>query len=290
MNYHLIIGYGKWSKKNLRYLRNKNFFDKIIIKDRKKYFFFQNKKQIKNLKKDKIIEKIKSVHICTPIGNHFNHLKKYNNFEKTIIEKPFLTKIKEFKKIKKLYKNKFFWVNYIDTFSPLINKINKSLSKKNFYQINLNYSKIKKFYKNKHEFALEWLDHPLSLVLFFFKKFPKINIEKNLIKKKNNTYNQQIIINYSFKNHKVFINLNCSSKVERNFQIIRKKNIETFHFYKNSIFLNKRKTFQSKNNSFDIFYNLLIKKQKKNSQNFNFHEKIIKERNKILTKLKKINN
>ena len=102
MNYHLIIGYGKWSKKNLKYLRNKNFFDKIIIKDRKNYFFFHNKKQKKNLKKDKIIEKIKSVHICTPIGNHFNHLKKYNNFEKTIIEKPFLTKFEEFKKIKKL--------------------------------------------------------------------------------------------------------------------------------------------------------------------------------------------
>ena len=285
MNYHLIIGYGKWSKKNLKYLKNKKIFDKIIIKNRKKYFYFDNKKPIQNLFKNEILKKIKSVHICTPINNHFNHLKKYSHFEKTIVEKPFLKKLNELNKIKKIYKNRFFWVNYIDTFSPLIDKIKKSLKKRDFDQINLNYSKINKYYKYKNEFALEWLDHPLSLILFFFKKFPKMNIKKCIIRKKNNSYNQQIIINYSFREYKVNINLNCSSKVQRNFQIIRKKNIETFHFYKNSIFLNKKKTFKSKKNSFDIFYNLLQKKKKNAAQNFDFHKKIIKERNRILSKL-----
>ena len=285
MNYHLIIGYGKWSKKNLKYLKNKKIFDKIIIKNRKKYFFFHNKKPIQNLFKNEILKKIKSVHICTPINNHFNHLKKYSHFEKTIVEKPFLKKLNELNKIKKIYKNRFFWVNYIDTFSPLIGKIKKSLKKRDINQINLNYSKINKYYKYKNEFALEWLDHPLSLILFFFKKFPKINIKKCIIRKKSSSYNQQIIINYSFREYKVNINLNCSSKVQRNFQIIRKKNIETFHFYKNSIFLNKKKTFKSKKNSFDIFYNLLQKKKKNAAQSFDFHKKIIKERNRILSRL-----
>ena len=285
MNYHLIIGYGKWSKKNLKYLKNKKIFDKIIIKNRKKYFFFDNKKPIQNLFKNEILKKIKSVHICTPINNHFDHLKKYSHFEKTIVEKPFLKKLNELNKIKKIYKNRFFWVNYIDTFSPLIDKIKKSLKKRDINQINLNYSKINKYYKYKNEFALEWLDHPLSLILLFFKKFPKMIIKKCIIRKKINSYNQQIIINYSFKKYKININLNCSSKVERNFQIIRKKNIETFHFYKNSIFLNKKKTFKSKKNSFDIFYNLLQKKRKNAAQNFDFHKKIIKERNRILSRL-----
>ena len=285
MNYHLIIGYGKWSKKNLKYLKNKKIFDKIIIKNRKKYFFFHNKKPIQNLFKNEVLKKIKSVHICTPINNHFDHLKKYSHFEKTIVEKPFVKKLNELNKIKKIYKNRFFWVNYIDTFSPLIDKIKKSLKKRDINQINLNYSKINKYYKYKNEFALEWLDHPLSLILFFFKKFPKLNIKKCIIRKKSNSYNQQIIINYSFREYKVNINLNCSSKVQRNFQIIRKKNIETFHFYKNSIFLNKKKTFKSKKNSFDIFYNLLQKKRKNAAQNFDFHKKIIKERNKILSRL-----
>ena len=286
MNYHLIIGYGKWSKKNLDYLKNKKFFDEIIIKDRKKYFFFTNNRTIKNLKKENILDKIKSVHICTPFNNHFNHLIKYNHFEKTVVEKPFLANLSKFNKIKKLYKNRFFWVNYIDTFSPLINKISKSLRQKNFYQINLNYSKINKFYKYKNEFALEWLDHPLSLILLFFKKFPKMSIEKNVIKKRNNNFNQQIIINYYFKSYQIKINLNCSREIQRNFQILRKKNIETFHFYKNSINLNKKRIFKSKKNSFDIFYNSLVRKHKKDAQNFNFHKKIIKERNKILVRLK----
>ena len=285
MNYHLIIGYGKWSKKNLKYLKNKKIFDKIIIKNRKKYFFFHNKKPIQNLFKNEVLKKIKSVHICTPINKHFDHLKKYSHFEKTIVEKPFLKKLNELNKVKKIYKNRFFWVNYIDTFSPLIDKIKKSLKKRDINQINLNYSKINKYYKYKNEFALEWLDHPLSLILFFFKKFPKMNIKKCIIRKKSNSYNQQIIINYSFREYKVNINLNCSSKVQRNFQIIRKKNIETFHFYKNSIFLNKKKTFKSKKNSFDIFYNLLKKKSGNAAQNFDFHKKIIKERNRILSRL-----
>ena len=285
MNYHLIIGYGKWSKKNLKYLKNKKIFDKIIIKNRKKYFFFHNKKPIQNLFKNEILKKIKSVHICTPINKHFDHLKKYSHFEKTIVEKPFVKKLNELNKIKKIYKNRFFWVNYIDTFSPLIDKIKKSLKKRDINQINLNYSKINKYYKYKNEFALEWLDHPLSLILFFFKKFPKMNIKKCIIRKKSSSYNQQIIINYSFREYKVNINLNCSSKVQRNFQIIRKKNIETFHFYKNSIFLNKKKTFKSKKNSFDIFYNLLQKKRRNAAQNFDFHKKIIQERNRILSRL-----
>ncbi len=289
MNYHLIVGYGKWSKKNLKYLKNKNFFKEIIIKDRKNYFFFDSKIKINNFVKSEIFKKIKSVHICTPINNHFKDLKKYKFFKKTIVEKPFVKNIKELSKIKKIYQNKFFRVNYIDTFSPLIKKINTSINKKNFFQVNLNYSKKNKFYKYKNEFALEWLDHPLSLILFFFKKFPRFNIEKSLIIKKNDMYNQQIIINYFFRNHKVNINLNCSSKVERNFQILRKKNTETFHFYKNIIFLNKKKTFQSKKNAFDIFYKTLKNNQKNSTQNFNFHKKIIMERNKILNKLNKNN-
>ena len=77
---------------------------------------------------------------------------------------------------------------------------------------------------------------------------------------------------------------------ERNFQILRKKNTETFHFYKNSIFLNEKKTFQSKKNAFDIFYKTLKNNQKNSTQNFNFQKKIIIKRNKILNKLNKNNN
>jgi len=285
MNYHLIIGYGYWSKKNLEYLKNKNIFDSIIIKTRKNYFFFSNGKIIKINQIDKIIKNINSVHICTPIKSHFSHLKKFSSFKKTVIEKPFLEKKGELDKIEKIYKKKFLIVNYIDIFNPLINKIKNSLSYKNFKQITLNYSKKEKFYSKKREFALEWLDHPLSLILFFFKKFPKFKIKVNELNKKNNLYNQKIIINYFFKNFTIDIKLNCSKHIQRNLQIIKEKNIETYHFYKNSFLRNNKKIFQSKKNSFDNFYDHLIKKKKNSSQNFKFHKKIILERNKILKKI-----
>ena len=184
-------------------------------------------------------------------------------------------------------KDKYFIVNYIDTFNPLIPKIKRSLDKKKFNQIILNYSKKNKFYDGKYEFALEWLDHPLSLVLMFFKKFPNMQIKNHQIIEQNKRFNQKIIIKYNFKGFSVVIKLNCSTKVERNLKILDNKNIETFNFYKNSIYKNNKKTYISKKNSFDNFYDLLSKKNKNQNQNFDFHKKIIQERNKILNNLKK---
>ena len=287
MNYHLIIGYGYWSKKNLVYLKNKNIFDKIIIKTRKKYFYLSNGVTIKKDELNKILKKIKTVHICTPFKNHFSHLKQFSYSKKIIIEKPFLDKISELNKVKEIYKNKFLLVNYIDTFNPLINKIKKTLEKKYFYQITLNYSKQSKYYKNKNEFALEWLDHPLSLILLLFKKFPEFKIKVNQLRKQNNLFNNKIIINYNFKKFNLEIKLNCSKDMQRNIQIHKKKEVETFHFYQNSLFKDQKKIFQSKKSSFDNFYSILKSGKKNPTQNFEFHKKIILQRNKILKKLKK---
>ena len=287
MNNHLIIGYGKWSKKNLAYLKNKKIFNEIIIKRREKYFFHSNKRIINSLKLNNILKNIKSVHICSPFKSHYSYLKKFNFIEKTIVEKPFVEKISQLRNIKNIYKNKYFIVNYIDTFNPLVQKIKKTLDKKKFNQIILNYSKKNKFYDGKYEFALEWLDHPLSLVLMFFKKFPNMQIKNHQIIEQNKRFNQKIIIKYNFKGFSVVIKLNCSTKVERNLKILDNKNIETFNFYKNSIYKNNKKTYISKKNSFDNFYDLLSKKNKNQNQNFDFHKKIIQERNKILNNLKK---
>ena len=288
MNYHLIIGYGYWSKKNLAFLSRKKIFDSIIIKSRKNYFFFSDGSIIKKNQFYKLKKKINTIHICTPIKDHFNHLKKFNSFKKTVVEKPFLEKISQLNDIKRIYKNRYFIVNYIDTFNPLIGKIKKSIQKKDYNRITLNYSKREKFYKNKNEFALEWLDHPLSLILLIFKKFPKFNIEINQLRKRNKKFNRKVIINYFFKNFELKIKLNCSKNTKRNLQIDKKKHIETFHFVKNSIDKNNKKVYQSKIGSFDNFYNFLIKGKKSSIQNFEFHKEIILERNKILKKINKI--
>ena len=114
-----------------------------------------------------------------------------------------------------------------------------------------------------------------------------MQIKNHQIIEKNKRFNQKIIIKYDFKGFSVVIKLNCSTKVERNLKIFENKNIETFNFYKNSIHKNNKKTYISKKNSFDNFYDSLINKNKNQTQNFDFHKKIIQERNKILNNLKK---
>ena len=203
------------------------------------------------------------------------------------MEKPIVKSKNQFYLIKKIYRNKFFIVNYIDTFSPIINKAKNNLKKNEFNRIVLNYSKKENFYKKKYEFANEWLDHPLSLILLFFKKFGKLKIKKHKLNKKGKLYNQTIIINYEYLNFEIEINLNNSNKVERNIQIFNNdKNIYTFHFYKNSIYKNNLKIFQSKLNSFDLFYKNIETNIKNPLQNFNYHQKIFLEKEKIIKKIK----
>ena len=286
MNYHLIVGFGKWSKKNLRYLKSKKKISNIIIKTRDKYIY-PNKDEIEGLKINRILKKTKTVHICTPVKNHYESLKKFKFYKKIIVEKPIVENKAQLNKIKKLYKNKFFIVNYIDIFNPLMNKIRLSLKKKNFYKIKINYSKKHIFYKRKNEFLDEWLDHPLSLILFLFKEFGRLELVSATVNRRNNLYNQSVAIKYFYPNFKIYINLNISKKVERNFQIYDDKTYTTFHFYKNSIYKKNKKIFQSKKNSFDLFYKMINLGIKNSSQNFKFHEKIFNEKRKIIKKVKK---
>ena len=128
MRYHLIVGFGKWSKKNLDYLRNKKKLKNIVIKTRDK-FIYPNLKVLSKADNNKIVKKIDTIHICTPVESHFKYLKKFKHLKKVIVEKPIVKKKKEFKLIKKIYKKRYFIVNYIDTFNPIINKAENFLKK-----------------------------------------------------------------------------------------------------------------------------------------------------------------
>ena len=286
MKYHLIVGFGKWSKKNLDYLRNKKKLKNIIIKTRNK-FIYPNLKPLSKLDNNKIIKNIETIHICTPVESHFKYLKKFKHLKKVIVEKPIVKNKTELNLIKKIYKKRFFLVNYIDTFNPIINKAESFLKKNKFNKKVFNYSKRENFYKKKYDFANEWLDHPLSLILLFFKKFGKLEITRHKINKKGKLYNQTIVIKYIYLKFEIILNLNNSNNIQRNIQFFNNKNIYTFHFYKNSIYKNNLKVFQSKLNSFDIFYKMIKANKKNLFQNFNTHEKIFFEKEKIIKRLKK---
>lgn len=284
MRYHLIVGFGKWSKKNLDYLRNKKKLKNIVIKTRDKYIY-PNLKVLSKVDHNNILKKIDTIHICTPVESHFKYLKKFKQFKKVIVEKPIVKKKTEFKFVKKFYKKKYFIVNYIDGFNPIINKAENILKKNKFNKIVLNYSKKKNFYKKKYEFANEWLDHPLSIILLFFKKFGKLEIIRHKINKKGKLYNQTIIIKYKYRKFEIIVNLNNSNNIQRNIQFFNDKNNYTFHFYKNSIYKNNLKIFQSKLNSFDIFYKMIKANKKNHLQNFDIHKKIFLEKEKIIKQL-----
>ena len=84
MSYHLIVGFGKWSKKNLDYLRNKNKLKNIVIKTRNK-FIYPNHKVLSKIDTNKKNKKIDTIHICTPVESHFAYLKKFKHLNKIFI-------------------------------------------------------------------------------------------------------------------------------------------------------------------------------------------------------------
>ena len=63
MKYHLIIGFGKWSKKIISFLQKKKLFYKIYIKTRHYYFELDSKKKIHNKEFDRMQKKIGLFHV-----------------------------------------------------------------------------------------------------------------------------------------------------------------------------------------------------------------------------------
>ena len=105
MKYHLIIGFGKWSKKIINFLEKKNLFKNLR---QIKKILFLNLQNIKLSEKEfnKIYDKIETLHICSPAKTHFRFLKKNIKLNKIIIEKPFLNNLSQFKNIQNLISDK----------------------------------------------------------------------------------------------------------------------------------------------------------------------------------------
>ena len=105
-NSHIIIGYGNWAKKIIKFLKINNFFSRIIVVRRKKQFFiFPKYNKIDRKDLNNIFLKAKSVHICSNNQSHFSYIKKFVTLNKNIIvEKPFINSQKELQNINKIIK------------------------------------------------------------------------------------------------------------------------------------------------------------------------------------------
>ena len=285
-NNHIIIGYGNWGKKITAFLKKKNFFSKIYIKTRNKYFECD--------KKGKLLEKeflntenqLNSAHICTPVDSHFFYLNKFIHLNKIIVEKPFLKNLSQFNKIqKKFNKKNQLIVNYTYLFNPILINLKSKINEKTKAKIVINFSKKNKLYKKKYDCIHDWLDHPLSIILFLFKKFKKFKIIRmQFIKKKG--FKEKLSMMYFYKNQTIEININ-NSKIDKK-EITLEKNFKkkTYDLDKNLIFYQKKRIFFSNKNSFDSLYLALRYNKKLSFQNFNFHKQIMNEKVKILKKIK----
>ena len=288
----LIIGHGKWANKILFFLKKKQVFNKIYIKTRNEIFILLNKvkKKIKTLPHYNSIDLI---HVCSPLSTHFKYVKKFLNHRSVIIEKPFLRNLNEFSEFKKKTnqkKNKII-VNYIDLYNPITNFLKKKIKCK-FTKIIFEYSDPNFFFKKEYMCIEDWLEHPLSMILFLFKKFDKFEIIKKISVKKENKFLEKVEIEFVYKNTLVVIRINLQNRKKRNIYFFKKKKLFFFaDLRKNQIIKNQKNIMdKSSINNIELLYKSGFSTKRAFFQSLDFYEKVLMQRVNIIKSIKKFTN
>ena len=283
-NSHIIIGYGNWAKKIIKFLKKNNFFSRIIVVTRKKQFFiFPKYKKIDRKDLNSIYLNAQSVHICSSNQSHFHYIKKFINLNKSmIVEKPFINSKKEFQKIDKICKKnkKKILVNYTDLYNSFFPEIKKKINKNLNSKIHLNilYSKYDKKFKKKYQCINEWLDHPLSIILELFNSFPKFKIINFKSLYKNKIMSEELEVRYKLNNISINFIITNMNKKKRSVNIKTSK--KNYFFY-----LNNQLIKNNKSSFYNLYKNLNKISKSKSSFDLSFHKKIFKEKLKIINKL-----
>ena len=283
-NSHIIIGYGNWAKKIIKFLKRNNFFSRIIVVTSKKQFLiFHNYKKIDRKDLNNIFLKAKSVHICSNNHSHFSYIKKFVILNKNIIvEKPFINSQKELQNINKIIKKnkKKILVNYTDLFNPFFYKIKKIFNNNLNNKIYLNaiYSKHDKKFKKKYQCINEWLDHPLSIIIELFKSFPKFKIISFKSIYRNKIMNEELEVQYKLKNISISFLITNMNKKKR---IVSIKTLKKNYFFDLNSHLIKNNT----SSFYNLYKNLNKINKSENLFDLSFHKKIFKEKLKIIKNL-----
>ena len=273
---HLIIGFGKWGKKIFENIKSKNYYEKIYLKSKSKNLFFY-KNQLKKINKINLKKKYYSTHICTPLNKHFIYANKLK-VNKLIIEKPTFHTLNSYDKF--VYKKSLVATNYSDLYAPGLMSVYKNFLPNQKGKFEIIYRNMTLKYFNKLECLTDWLDHPLSIILYFFKdlgefrvnKFNRINIKKHIC--------ENIVIEFFSNNYKIFIKLETSSykKKIRLLKIVNSKN-HTYNFYQNNykILQNskvlKNKKFQD-NSTTNVYKKFIMNNKRLIDDDINFSKKI----------------
>lgn len=281
----LIIGKGKWARKIITYIKKKKIFDRIYIKTRKTIYC--EKKKIKFLP---FYKKINIIHICSPLLTHYKYVKKFYKHRKLIIEKPFLNNLREFSKVEKnnFFSKNTYIVNYIDLYNPLINYIKKKISKK-ITKIVFEYSNHNFYCKKKFLCIEDWLEHPLSVILFLFRKFENYKITKKILIKKMGKYQEKIEIQSNYRNILVIIRINLNKKKTRKISLFKNHSLGLYADLRTNKIMraNNMIIYKSKDDSLSRLYKNVIGEKRTFYQSLTFYKKILNERINIINSLKK---
>ena len=262
----LLIGHGNMGRKFVHEIKkNKQFNLKNIITT-------SNKSLIK-------FDNIDLIIICSPINTHYKYLLRAMSLNKDIIvEKPIVKDLGELKKlikINKLYKRKIL-IHHND----VINLENQKsfINKKKLKKIKMIYGK-----KDKKQKAtlphLDWLPHPLSVIIYFFGKPNKFKILDYRRIIKNNLIKEDLKLAFDFEKNSVYLDFsnNISNPSKKIFFIKKNKMKKIYDGYNKK---NQR--------SIKHLLNKYIKSNKINDVNSNIET--YKLLFKISSKLKSINN
>ena len=278
-------------------LLKKRFYNNTFIQD------------YKSILEDK---KIKNIFFATPPSVNFKLIKKAIRYKKNLfIEKPAFRRVSEFKKIRKLttnYKN-VIMIGYVYCYNNYINFIKAFIKKskfKNILYLNFQRQNLGPV-RNDVDVQYDLATHDLSILLYFFSKYPKLlnKVEHKFLNK-----NISDISNLSFKINNTSIDINSSwlnpDKVRRISVITKKKmllynellqdkKIKIFNKYahypkidkfKDSFFKKKAKIYEGNNFSPKIndnepllneikYFLTCVKRNKKPLTDLSFGKKIV---------------
>ena len=209
-----LVGYGKMGKIFAKEIKKKSQFKLINI---------LTKKKIKN-GSQKINDFFNSKNInlfiiTSPIETHLKYLKlAYKSNKNIIIEKPIvkdLNQLKQLSKINKNYKKKIA-IHHNDVLNfEKFKVMNKFFKFKNINKIKMIYGKNEKVNSYKKPF-IDWLPHPLALIINFFGLPKKFHIIKYSKKIKKGLVTEKLELVFDLNYLRIFVefanNLNVPTK------------------------------------------------------------------------------
>lgn len=271
-----LIGYGKMGKIYAKEINDNKRYRLVEILRHKE--ILKNSKEIDNFFK---LKNINLFIIASPINTHFKYLELAYKLKKNIIiEKPLVENNSQLKKLIQLNKNfkEKIIIHHNDVINlEKINFINKNLDLKKIKKIEMFYGKKEKTNSYKKPF-IDWLPHPLSIMINFFgepKKFEILNYNKKIKKK---LIVEKLKLLFNFNNFPISLIFSNSLKIpSKKIVIYEKDKYKIYNGYKKN---NQRsikfllEKFCIKNKINDVnknkkVYELLFKIEKLIQKNFN---------------------